>query len=52
MIDLKQWRAKHGLTQSAAADKLAMTLRHYQRLEAGQSPVNRRTELLIASLKR
>lgn len=47
MIDLKQWRASRGMTQAQAAHGLAMTLRHYQRLEAGQSPINHRTALLL-----
>lgn len=51
MIDLKQWRTAKGITQSAAADKLAMTLRHYQRLEAGHAPVNKRTALLLKAVK-
>lgn len=50
MIDLKQWRASRGLTQARAAAALEMTLRHYQRVEAGHSPINRRTELLAVLL--
>lgn len=46
MIDLRQWRKAQGITQAQAANRLAMTLRHYQRLEAGQSPINRRIELI------
>lgn len=46
MIDLRQWRSERGLTQSQAANRLAMTLRHYQRLEAGHAPMSRRVEML------
>ena len=47
-IDLGQWRKAQGITQAQAANRLAITLRHYQRLEAGQSPINRRMELLAS----
>jgi transcriptional regulator with XRE-family HTH domain len=51
MIDLKQWRASLGITQTEAANRLAMTLRHYQRLEAGASPINKRTQMLIEAVQ-
>jgi transcriptional regulator with XRE-family HTH domain len=46
MVDLKAWRQSAGITQAKAADRLAITLRHYQKLEAGHAPINRRMLLL------
>jgi transcriptional regulator with XRE-family HTH domain len=48
MIDLKTWRKAQGITQTQAADMLLITLRHYQRLEARQSPINARIAKLAA----
>lgn len=33
-FDLKLWRAKHGLTQEQAAEKILVSLRTIQRIEA------------------
>jgi transcriptional regulator with XRE-family HTH domain len=46
MIDLASWRKARGLTQAQAAQALAITARHYQRLETGKSPINRRVAML------
>lgn len=47
MVDLKAWRQSAGITQAKAADRLAITLRHYQKLEAGHAPINRRLALIL-----
>ena len=46
MIDLTSWRRAKGMTQAQAAECLAMTERHYRRLETGKSPINKRVAML------
>ena len=38
--DLKNWRRQLGLTQKQAADALGITLRGYQKREAGATPID------------
>ena len=49
-INLKEWRKAKGLTQEKAAQKLGLSHRHYQRLEAGHSPMTETLEILIGAL--
>lgn len=52
-INLKEWRKAQGngkLSQEAAARKLGVSYRHYQRLEAGHSPLTETMEILIRAL--
>jgi transcriptional regulator with XRE-family HTH domain len=46
MIDLLAWREARGITQAKAAESLAITERHYRRLETGKAPINRRVAML------
>jgi transcriptional regulator with XRE-family HTH domain len=46
MVDLMAWRKAKRLTQAQAAQALAITARHYQRLETGKAPINRRIAML------
>jgi DNA-binding XRE family transcriptional regulator len=50
MIDLKQWRKERKLTQEKAAQALGLSYRHYQRLEAGHSPIRETLEILIGKI--
>lgn len=43
-MEIKDWRARLGLTQSAAAAALGITLRWYQFLEAGKRSDGQRVE--------
>ena len=47
MLNLKEWRAHWGLTQTKAADSIGVTERHYRRLETGRAPINRRLALIL-----
>jgi transcriptional regulator with XRE-family HTH domain len=47
MLDLKSWRKAHALTQTQAAKALAISERHYRKLETGNAPINRRIALLV-----
>lgn len=47
MIDLKAWRTNAGITQAKAADRLAISERHYRKLETGKAPINRRLALIL-----
>lgn len=47
---IKQWRKAKGLTQERAAQALGLSYRHYQRLEAGHSPLTETMEILIRAL--
>ena len=38
-VQLKQRRAVMGLTQEQAAESLGLSLRHYQKLEAGHNGI-------------
>ncbi len=49
-INLKEWRKTKGLTQEKAAQKLGLSHRHYQRLEAGHSPIRETIEILIGKI--
>jgi transcriptional regulator with XRE-family HTH domain len=49
--DLKHWRTDLKLSQRAAAEALGMSLRGYQKLEWGESPIDRRTALACAAIK-
>lgn len=46
---LRQYRARHGLTQKAMAARFAMSLRTYQQIEQGR---NRADDPLLAGLLR
>lgn len=50
MINLKAWRKAKNLTQEKAAQALGITHRHYQRLEAGHSPIRETLEILIGKI--
>lgn len=45
-MDIKGKRKAAGITQSQAAELLGIGLRHYQKLEAGQSPLTPTLEKL------
>ncbi len=49
-IDLKAWRNAQGITQALAADRLCLTLRYYQKLEAGHCPIGPRVAKLAAMI--
>lgn len=49
-INLKQWRKSRNLTQERAAQALGLSYRHFQRLEAGHSPLTETMEILIRVL--
>lgn len=42
MLNLKAWRKARALTQVQAAHVLAISERHYRKLETGNAPINRR----------
>ena len=44
---LRQWRKARNITQEQAAELLAITARHYQRIEAGHRPVTPMIERLM-----
>lgn len=46
-MNVKAWRKARALTQDQAAELLAMTTRHYQRVEAGHRPVTPMVERLM-----
>ena len=50
MTNLKAWRKERNLTQEKAAQALGITHRHYQRLEAGHSPIRETLEILIGKI--
>lgn len=50
MIDLMAWRKSRGITQAQAAQALAITERHYRRLETGRAPINRRIAMIAATI--
>jgi len=50
MIDLASWRKARGLTQVQAAESLAITERHYRKLETGRAPINKRIALLAKTI--
>ncbi len=50
MIDLASWRKARGLTQAQAAQALAITERHYRKLETGRAPINKRIALLAKTI--
>jgi transcriptional regulator with XRE-family HTH domain len=47
MNKVKAWRKARSLTQEQAAELLAMTARHYQRIEAGHRPVTPMVERIM-----
>lgn len=47
MSKVKAWRKARNITQEQAAELLAITARHYQRLEAGHRPVTPMIERLM-----
>jgi DNA-binding XRE family transcriptional regulator len=49
--DLRDWRARLGLTQAAAAATLGITLRGYQKREMGEAPIDREAELACLYLE-
>lgn len=50
MINLKAWRKGKGLSQEKAAQALGVSHRHFQRLEAGHSPITETIEILVRVL--
>lgn len=50
MLNLKEWRKACALTQVQAANVLAISERHYRKLETGNAPINRRIALIAESL--
>mgnify|MGYP000113598789 CR=1 FL=1 len=48
--ELIKWREDKGLTQSAAAKKIGMTARQWQKLEAGDHPIRRIHSLALLAL--
>lgn len=50
MTNIKAWRKAKGLTQEKAAQALGLSHRHYQRLEAGHSPITETLEILLGAL--
>lgn len=46
-MNVKAWRKARNLTQEQAAELLAMTARHYQRVEAGHRPVTPMVQRLM-----
>jgi transcriptional regulator with XRE-family HTH domain len=51
MNNIKRWRLERRLTQEQAASALSYSVRHYQKLEAGHSPLNERTIFLMGLIK-
>jgi 5-methylcytosine-specific restriction protein A len=49
--DLIAWRKDLGWTQTQAAQELGVTLRGYQKREAGESPITRETMLACGALR-
>jgi transcriptional regulator with XRE-family HTH domain len=49
-MNVKAWRKARALTQEQAAELLAMTARHYQRIEAGHRPVTPMVARLLSIL--
>lgn len=50
MTKIKQWRKARNITQERAAQALGLSYRHYQRLEAGHSPITETMEILLKVL--
>ena len=50
MNSVKAWRKVKGLTQERAAQALGISYRHYQKLEAGHSPITETMDILIRAL--
>jgi DNA-binding transcriptional regulator YiaG len=51
-IDIKAWRIARGITQEQAASLLAISSRHYQRIEAGHSQVTPMVDRLLRFIQR
>jgi DNA-binding transcriptional regulator YiaG len=49
--EIKSWRKRLRLTQTAAASALGITLRGLQRREAGEVPIDREAELACLYLE-
>ena len=47
MTNVKQWRQARALTQEQAAEKISISVRHWQRIEAGHRPVTPMVERLL-----
>lgn len=48
---LRELRARLGITQKQMAEKLLITTRHYQRLEAGLSSITKRLARDVENVK-
>jgi transcriptional regulator with XRE-family HTH domain len=46
-MNVKEWRKQRALNQEQAAQLLAITPRHYQRVEAGHRPITPMIERLL-----
>ena len=51
-IRMRHRRAELGLTQEAAAERMQITTRHYQKIEAGDLNITLRTLCLVAEALR
>lgn len=51
-IDIKAWRIARGITQEQAASLLAISSRHYQRIEAGHRQVTPMVDRLLRFIQR
>jgi transcriptional regulator with XRE-family HTH domain len=49
--DIKAWRKRLKLTQTEAAEALGITLRGYQKREAGDAPIDREAHLACRYLE-
>jgi len=50
MNSVKAFRKAKNLTQERAAQALGLSVRHYQKLEAGHAPITETMEILIRAL--
>lgn len=52
MNKLKAWRKAQGpkFTQERAAQKLGLSVRHFQKLEAGHAPLTETMKILLEAL--
>lgn len=50
MLDIRNWRKAHNMTQEQAADRLGISWRQFQRIEAGQCKVSGPIARLIKTM--
>ncbi len=51
MLDVRNWRKAHNMTQEQAADRLGISWRQFQRIEAGRCKVSGPIARLIQSME-